>query len=420
MPTYIAKTFQGLETVLADELTALGATKVQVLKRGVSFEGDTRLLYEANLWARTALRILVPISSSVCADQEALYKFAKSINWGDYMSVSDTFMLDSTVNSEVFTHSNYASLKVKDALCDWFRERTEKRPNVNTEIPTLRIHVHISGIKVDILLDSSGEALFRRGYRPQDGAHEAPINEVLAAGLILMTGWRGETNFYDPFCGTGTFLVEAAMIAKNIAPNRLRYSYAFHRWRNFDEKLWNAIRLESNRKIKPLKVRIEGSDNSPISIEIAEKAILRARLDEDIEVNTLSFKHIPPRKNGGILVTNPPYGERLDVNGHIKDFYREIGDCLKLCFIDFNAHIICSNMEALRCLGLRPSNKVPVFNGKLECQFAHYELYQGTKRVFEEGFVPKPKRNPLELYQETYLKDENTTVENQEETTEEA
>ncbi len=385
MATYIAKTFQGLENVLAQELTELGATNVQTLKRGVSFDGDTRLLYESNLWARTALRILVPITSFSAKNEEEMYNLVKTINWGDFMSVNDTFMIDSTVNSEVFTHSHYVSLKVKDAVCDWFRDKTGgKRPNVNTEIPTLRIHVHISQTKIDILLDSSGEALFRRGYRPQDGAHEAPINEVLAAGLILLTGWRGETNFYDPFCGTGTFLVEAAMIARNIAPNRLRYSFAFHRWKNFDEKLWNAIRLEANRKSKPLKVRIEGSDNSPISIAIAEKAIMRARLDEDIDINLLTFKHIPPRKNGGILITNPPYGERLDVNGQIKDFYREIGDCLKLCFEDFRAYIICSNMDALRCLGLRPSSKIPVFNGKLECQFAEYELYQGTKRVFKD------------------------------------
>ena len=393
MSIYIAKTFQGLESVLAEELQTLGATNVELLKRGVSFEGDTRLLYEANLWSRTALRILVPITSFVAANEEALYNCIKTINWDDYMSVNDTFMIDSTVNSEIFTHSHYVSLKVKDAVCDWFRDKTGKRPNVNTEIPTLKIHIHLSGTKVDVLLDSSGEALFRRGYRPQDGAHEAPINEVLAAGLILITGWRGETNFYDPFCGTGTFLVEAAMIAKNIAPNRLRYSFAFHRWKNFNEKLWNDIRLEANRKIKPLKVRIEGSDNSPISIEIAQKAILRARLDEDIDINLLTFKHIPPRKNGGIVITNPPYGERLEVNGEIKDFYREIGDCFKLCFEDFRAYIICSNMDALRCLGLRPSKRVTIFNGKLECQFAEYELYQGTKRIFADDYVPKPKKN---------------------------
>ncbi|MEY4927565.1 MAG: hypothetical protein RI894_2001 [Bacteroidota bacterium] len=410
MPTYIAKTFQGLENTLAQELTELGATNVTLLKRGVSFEGDTRLLYEANLWCRTALRILVPITSFSATNEEELYNLAKTIKWDDYMAVNDTFMIDSTVNSEVFTHSHYVSLKLKDALCDWFRDKTGKRPNVNTEIPTLRIHIHISGTKADILLDSSGEALFRRGYRPQDGAHEAPINEVLAAGLILMTGWRGETNFYDPFCGTGTFLVEAAMIAKNIAPNRLRYSFAFHRWKNFNEKLWNDIRLEANRKIRPLKVRIEGSDNSPISIEIAEKAILRARLDEDIDINLLTFKHIPPRKNGGILITNPPYGERLDVNGQIKDFYREIGDCLKLCFIDFRAFIICSNMDALRCLGLRPSKKTPVFNGKLECQFAEYELYQGTKRTFADDYVPSPKKNPLQDFHENYKADKENYI----------
>jgi putative N6-adenine-specific DNA methylase len=382
MNTYIAKTLQGFEPLLTEELLALGAENLVTLKRGVQFEGDKRLLYKANLWLRTAIRILVPIHQFEAHSEEELYDGIKAMDWSEHLSEGDTLAVDSTVFSERFTHSHYISLKTKDAICDFFRERKGKRPNVDLELPTLRVHIYINQLNVGVYLDSSGTPLFKRGYRANH--HEAPINEVLAAGLLLHSGWKGEGNFLDPFCGSGTFLIEAAMIAYNIAPNRLRYSFGFHTWRDFDDKLWQDVRLEANRAIKPYKGRIEGSDWSETAVAMAEENIERARLSDKIEVTEMDFRRIPKRHGSGMVIMNPPYGERMQTDTDILDFYVKIGNMFKQCFVGYRCALISSHKEALRGFGLRPTQKIACMNGKLECEFAIYDIYEGTKRVFTE------------------------------------
>jgi putative N6-adenine-specific DNA methylase len=382
MNTYIAKTLQGFEPLLTEELIALGAQNLVTLKRGVQFDGDKRLLYKANLWLRTAIRILVPIHQFEAHSEEELYNEIKAMDWSAHLSEGDTIAIDSTVFSERFTHSHYISLKTKDAICDQFRENKGKRPNVDLEMPTLRIHIYINQHTVGVYLDSSGVPLFKRGYRANH--HEAPINEVLAAGLLLHSGWKGEGNFLDPFCGSGTFLIEAAMIAYNIAPGRLRYTFGFHTWRDFDDKLWQEVRLESNRAIRPYKGRIEGSDWSENAIAMAEENIERARLSDKIEVTEMDFRRIPKRHGSGMVVTNPPYGERMQTDTDILEFYVKIGDLFKQCLQGYRCALISSHKEALRGFGLRPTQKIACMNGKLECEFAIYDIYEGTKRVFTE------------------------------------
>ena len=382
MNTYIAKTLQGFEPILSQELEQLGAQNITTLKRGVQFDGDKRLLYKANLWLRTAVRILVPIHQFEAENEEELYQGIKAMDWSEHLSAGDTLAVDSTVFSTIFTHSHYISLKTKDAVCDRFRETAGKRPNVDLETPTLRIHIFINQTHVGVYLDSSGDPLFKRGYRSNQ--HIAPINEVLAAGLLLHSGWKGEGHFFDPFCGSGTFLIEAAMIAYNIAPNRLRYTFGFHTWRDFDDKLWQEVRLEANHAVRPYKGRIEGSDVSKHAIELAEENIERARLFEKIEVTQMDFRNVPKRHGAGMVVTNPPYGERMETDTDILDFYASIGDMFKQCLIGYRCALISSHKEALRGFGLRPTQRIACMNGKLECEFAIYDIYEGTKRVFED------------------------------------
>jgi putative N6-adenine-specific DNA methylase len=380
MNTYVAKTMQGFENLLADELLALGATDIELLMRGVQFKGDKALLYKANLWCRTAVRILQPIATFSCINEMGLYNQIRTIDWAQYLGVDDTLAVDGTVHSEIFTHSHYVSLKVKDAICDQFVDTVGSRPNVNTVRPTLRINVRISGAEVTVSLDSSGDALHKRGYRA-GAQHEAQMNEVLAAGLLLLAGWKGEGNFYDPFCGSGTLLIEAAMIAHNIPPNRLRYIFGFQTWKDYDEALWDKIRRESMRQMKPYKGRIEGSDISKKAVEQAQQTLEKAHLEEKIDVHILSFDEVPKRGGSGFMVTNPPYGERIDTDRPIEIFYKALGDIFKQRFTGYHIGVIGSNKAAMKFLGLKTTKKHIVKNGNIECCFWEYDLYEGTKHI---------------------------------------
>ena len=377
----IAKTFKGLEEILAQELIELGANDVQLERRAVSFRGDKALLYRANFCLRTAIRILVPIASFKAKDTDALYDQLKKINWSQYMTVDSSFAIDAIVYSESFRNSRFVTYRVKDAIVDYWQERANKRPNVQVTNPDLLLNIHIANEQVTLSLDSSGESLHKRGYRV--ATTEAPISEVLAAGMLLMAGWKGQSDFYDPMCGSGTLLIEAALIARNIAPGVFRQSFAFEKWPNFDADLWNDIYNDDSHE-RTFEHKIYGSDASFYAIQQATKNIKSAGVAKDIELKQvrmeeLKLSSIRPFDHSPLVMMNPPYGERLKSNKEMEDLYGAIGTTLKHQFTGATAWIISSNTEAMKCIGLKPSKKYHLLNGELDCQFNKYELFQGKR-----------------------------------------
>ena len=382
----LAKTFKGLEEVLAQELIALGANEVQLERRAVSFRGDKALLYRANLCLRTALRILVPISSFKAKDTDALYNQLKKINWSAYMQSSTTFAIDATVYSETFRNSRFVTYRVKDAIADYWLEKENQRPSVSTREPDLLININIGNEQVTVSLDSSGESLHKRGYRV--ATTEAPISEVLAAGMLLMAGWNGQSDLYDPMCGSGTFLIEAALIARNIAPGVFRSAYAFEKWPDFDADLWSDIYNDDSYE-RDFTHKIYGSDASFYAIQQAAKNIKAAGVQKDIELKQIRIEEIKSpytlpmegTKGGAspLVMLNPPYGERLHSNKEMEDLYAAIGSTLKHQFAGSTAWIISSNAAAMKCIGLKPSKKYHLLNGELDCQFNKYDLFAGKR-----------------------------------------
>jgi putative N6-adenine-specific DNA methylase len=376
----IAKTIFGLEEVLATELLKLGARDIEKLNRAVSFTGDKGMIYKTNLCLRTALRILVPVTQFEMRDEQSLYEGIKNIAWEDYMDVNDTLAVDCVLNTVLFKHTQYISQKTKDAIVDRFREKQGKRPNVDLDKPTLRINIHVYDTTCSVSFDSSGESLHKRGYREQTNI--APINEVLAAGLILLSGWDGKSNFIDPMCGTGTILIEAAMFAAKIPPGYYRPDYGFMRWKKylgFDEMLWKTIYDANINRIVQHTPPILGGEISHHVARKAKENLKIARVDDMISIregDILDFD-APPGK--GTVIINPPYGERMDKDD-LTVLYKTIGDAFKKRFTGYDCWIITSNMEALKFVGLRASRKIIVYNGPLECRFVKYEMYQGTKK----------------------------------------
>ena len=374
----VAKTINGLEGTLAEELKELGAEKIQILKRAVSFQGDKKLMYQANYLLRTAMRILMPIKVVQIKDEEELYNEIYKIDWSQYFSVKDTFAIDGVTASKFFTHSKYVALKSKDAIADQFRDKLGIRPNVNTFNPTLRINVRIFNTTCTISLDTSGDSLHKRGYRAQ--TLEAPLTEVLAAGMILLTKWKGGSTFIDPMCGSGTLLIEAGMIAKNIPAQKFRPGFGFQNWKDFDQRLFATVKKEAEDKIIPLTHPILGFDKDLRAVKYTLINLAEATLADVVEVKRKPFQRLIPPEGGGVLVMNPPYDERLK-EMDIEAFYSEIGDQLKQHFAGFDAYIISSNIEALKKIGLRPSEKYIVNNGPLECKFQKFEMYQGSQKA---------------------------------------
>ena len=384
----LAKTFKGLEEVLAQELIALGANEVQLERRAVSFRGDKALLYRANLCLRTALRILVPIASFKAKDTDALYNQLKKINWSAYMQSSTTFAIDATVYSETFRNSRFVTYRVKDAIADYWMEKENQRPSVSTREPDLLINIHIGNEQVTVSLDSSGESLHKRGYRV--ATTEAPISEVLAAGMLLMAGWNGQSDLYDPMCGSGTFLIEAALIARNIAPGVFRSAYAFEKWPDFDADLWSDIYNDDSNE-RDFTHKIYGSDASFYAIQQASKNIKAAGVQKDIELKQIRIEEIKwsndaingqminDKMVNALVMLNPPYGERLHSNKEMEDLYTAIGSTLKHQFAGSTAWIISSNAAAMKCIGLKPSKKYHLLNGELDCQFNKYDLFAGKR-----------------------------------------
>ena len=377
----VAKTFKGLENVLAEELKQLGAENVEPGNRMVSFVGDLAVLYRANISCRTALRILKPIYKFYAQDADELYNAVKDFAWDSYINPSQTFSIDATVFSEKFRHSRFVTYRVKDAIADYFTEKYGKRPSIRLNNADFMFDVHISDNEVILSLDSSGESLHKRGYRVAQT--EAPINEVLAAGIIMLAGWHGETDFVDPMCGSGTFLIEAALIAANINPGIFRSNFAFERWPDFDHELFEEIYNDDSHE-RPFTNKIYGSDISPKAIDIASRNIKSASVGKYIELKAQPLQNIEEvAHEGGILVTNPPYGERIAVED-MEGLYRTLGEKLKRVFKGYKAWVIGYNTELLDSIGLKPSLKFPLYNGALECELREYVIFEGTYDEFRK------------------------------------
>ncbi len=367
----LATTLSGLEEVLEAELKALGAAQTEIHTRAVSFEGDTSLLYRANLQLRTALRILIPVARFEAVDEKALYEGIRSIEWEQHMRVSDTFAVYATVNSDQFTHSRYVALRSKDAIADFFRDKRGRRPNVDTRAPRLTVRIHIYKKECTVLLDSSGDSLHMRGYRMEKGV--APLNEVLAAGMVRLSGWQPGQPFVDPMCGSGTIAIEAAMMAMNKAPGLLRERFAFQGWKDFEQRLWETLREEAASAVRAIDFEMLAADKEPRATSITRQNMERAGV-QGVTVIRKLFRHLEPPQGNGILVMNPPYGERMKEK-EITDFYKMTGDCLKQEWKGYTAWILSSNKDALKRVGLRTSRKLTLFNGPLECKYHCYELY---------------------------------------------
>jgi putative N6-adenine-specific DNA methylase len=374
----VAKTMTGLEEILANELNNIGATDIELSNRAVTFTGDKELMYKANYWSRTALHILKPIAGFYIRREEDLYKKIYDIQWEDYMNATGTLAVDAVVNASVMTHSHYVSLKTKDAIVDRFRDYTERRPNVDIENPDIRVNIHLFKNYCSVSLDSSGYSLHKRGYRIKTGV--APISEVLAAGIILLSGWDKQCNFIDPMCGSGTIVCEAAMIANNIPPGYYRKTFGFEKWKDFDLNLWEKIKMDAISEQTEFEYDIIGSDISSEAIKISRENAKSARLHKDIVFEVKSFEEQIPPEDGGILIMNPPYGERIVPEDIIK-LYQEVGNALKKNYNGYNAWIISSDFNALKFIGLKPTRKITLFNGPLECKLAKFEIYQGSKKT---------------------------------------
>ncbi len=373
----VAKTQFGFEEILAKELRNLGAGNVEIGVRSVSFDGDTGFMYKANLCLRTAIKIIKPIHSFSVRDEMDLYKKIYAIDWSPYLTPDTTFAIDTTVNSEQFTHSLYVSQKTKDAIADKFRETDGRRPSVDVKFPDVRLNIHIQKGHCNVSLDSSGRSLHHRGYRISTNI--APINEVLAAGLLLLSGWDGQSDFLDPMCGSGTFLTEAAMIACNIPANINRKEFAFEKWADFDEELFEKITDSCLNRTREFHHKIIGYDKAPSAVRKAIENVENANLSEYISIERKNFFDTEKLTDNPLLmVFNPPYGERLNID--MEDFYAEIGDTLKRNYPGTNAWFITSNLEALKFVGLRPSRKIKVFNSHLESRLVKYEMYAGSKK----------------------------------------
>lgn len=374
----VAKTFFGFEEVLAEELNKLGAQRVEKGTRMVSFYGDKGFMYKSNLALRTALKILKPIKTFKVYNESSLYNGVKSIDWSEYITNHQSFVIDATVFSDQFNHSQFVALKSKDAIVDQFKEETGNRPNIDKDYPDLRINIHIQKDLCTVSLDSSGASLHHRGYRT--ATNIAPINEVLAAGILLLSGWKGQSHFIDPMCGSGTFLVEAAMIACNIPPNINRKEFAFEKWRDWDNDLFEKVEDSLLNKITEFHYDIIGYDKAPSAVAKAKDNARNSNLDEYISIEHKNFFESEKVTQGPLhMVFNPPYGERLDIN--LERFYREIGDTLKQGYPGTQAWFITGNLEALKYVGLKPSRKIKLFNGKLESRLVRYDMYEGSKRA---------------------------------------
>ncbi len=376
----VAKTLFGFEDLLANELQDLGAIKIIKGVRNVSFEGDEGMMFKANLACRTAIKILKPIHQFNVTNEQMLYDGIYKMNWDEMLSTEKTFAIDATVFSNYFNHSKYIALKTKDAIADFFRDKYKIRPNVDTQNPDLRINIHIHENECTVSLDSSGQSLHQRGYKIKTGI--APINEVLAAGLLLQSGWRGQCDFLDPMCGSGTILIEAALIACNIPANIFRKEFAFQKWKDFDKNLFEKIKEILMNKVREFDFSIKGYDFDKRMISIAEENVISSGMDEYIRLKNVNFFDSEKGNDKPLhLFFNPPYDERIEIDTEL--FYNNIGDTLKTDYQNTNAWMVTANLPALKCVGLKPRRKIICYNGALEARLVHYDIYSGSRKEKE-------------------------------------
>jgi putative N6-adenine-specific DNA methylase len=377
----VAKTFFGLECVLSNELLKLGAKKIKIGVRNVSFYGDLGFLYKCNFYLRSAIRILVPINSFRINNEKDLYSNIYNFEWEKYVNINNTFIVESVLNTDFFSHSLYVSQRAKDGIVDRFRKLFNKRPNVDLDNPDFKINIHITKDLCTISLDSSGKSLNQRGYRSQTNI--APINEVLAAGIVMLSNWDCKSNFLDPMCGSGTILIEAAMYSTNYPVNIKRKNFLFKNWNNFDKNLYELIKSSVLKKVQPFNYKITGFDKAPSAIQKTKQNIINSGLEKIIDVTENNFFYSKKNNDDFLhILFNPPYGERLKLD--IQSFYKKIGDTLKTNYPNSNAWFITSSLEAIKYVGLRPSRKIKLFNGKLESRLAKYEIYSGSKKTHKK------------------------------------
>lgn len=378
----IAKTLFGFEQILTNELHDIGVADVEILTRAVKYRGDQAILYKSNLYLRTAIKILKPIASFNVNNTEKLYEKIQSIQWDDYFSTSQTFAIDGITSGEIFTHSQFVALKSKDAIVDQFRTKYGVRPSVDIENPDIRINIHIYDTTCTVSLDSSGKSLGKRGYKLHQV--KAPLSEVLAAGIILLTGWDKNSNLIDAMCGSGTFPIEAALIARNIAPGSFR-NFNFENWNDFDPVLWSKLKREAKRNILPFKEGlIQAFDIEKNAIDTSRENAERAGVGSFIKFRNLDFFKSNPEIDNGMIIMNPPYGERLEDRDDIIPLYQDIGSHLKKAYNGYDAWILSGNLDALKFIGLRPSRKIPLFNGPIDCRLNKFELYSGSKKASKQ------------------------------------
>ena len=373
----VATTISGLEEVLAEELRQLGAEEIRVVSRAVSFRGTMDLVYRTNYWCRTAFHILRLLAAFPVRKQQDLYDQIHSLHWEDWMGTDRTLAVHAVAHNAVFTHTQFAGQLCKDAIVDRFRSKYGRRPSVDLNTPFLRIHIHLLGEECQVLVDSSGDSLHKRGYRIATGP--APLNEVLAAGMICLSGWDGTTPFFDPMCGSGTLLIEAALRASRLPSGRFRNNYAFLNWPDYDNREWEKITSESPGPSVSPPITIQGADLSARMIRIAEQNIVHAGLEKVIRVSKRDFRKSDPPSRAGTVVTNPPFGQRLPVE-NLQHQYREIGDILKKKYAGWSFWLLASDKQALKFLGLKPSRKFTVFNGPLECKFVNFDVFEGRRK----------------------------------------
>ena len=374
----IAKTFYGFEEILSDELLKLGAQKIIKGNRNVSFYGDKGFMYKSNICLRTALKIIKPIKEFRFKNIDEYYKKIYEIKWEDYLDIKSSFLINSVVfNSKIFNNSKFTSLKAKDAIVDRFRNKFNKRPSINSFNPELKIEIHVNRNSCTISLDSSGESLHKRGYKKYNSA--APLNEVLAAGIILMSDWDKKSDLLDPMCGTGTFLIEAAMIARNIAPNLNRLAFAFEKWKDWDDELFETIEESVKNKEIEFDHKLYGFDISSAMVKKAEKNIEISDLGVDIEIVNKDFLSSIKTDNDKLhILINPPYDKRISVD--VNELYKKIGDTLKNNYLHSDVWLITANLEAIKSIGLKSSKKIKLFNGSLESRLLNYNIYPGSKK----------------------------------------
>lgn len=378
----IAKTFAGCEAVLCEELAAIGATNIVPLVRAVEFEGDQEILYKSNLLCRTALRILKPIRTFEAASEQQLYLEIQKTDWSELLTLENTFAINTTLLQSNLTHSQYVSQKAKDAIADQFRAKFGKRPDVDIEFPDLRIHLHINKNLCTVSFDSSGDSLHKRGYRDQ--TNQAPLNEAMAAALLMLSGWDRKTPLADFMCGSGTILIEAAMMLRNIAPNKHKRFFGFQTWKDYDASLWKKIFEEAvSRELPASGVKVYGSDISGVVIDKARENVRNAGLGDTIELRKSPMEQFIAPAESGTIVTNPPYGLRIEPRD-ILELYKKMGDTMKQHCKGWTCWIFTGNLDAAKHIGLRPSRKLHLFNGPVECRFLRFDIYAGSKKASKQ------------------------------------